>query len=138
MFEFSLGMYLFEIIQIFVSCNFRICTFGRRINFNYCCLFDSTIPIFCVYIIIIIINFKGNFITIRFSSNLFGLIETGEWNNITNDQMPSRTEHASVMHQSKMYIVGGYSSQQGYRNDIITIDFGTNPNLKFQKALIRF
>jgi hypothetical protein len=52
--------------------------------------------------------------------------------------MPSRTEHASVMHQSKMYIVGGYSSQQGYRNDIITIDFGTNPNLKFQKALIQF
>jgi N-acetylneuraminic acid mutarotase len=52
-------------------------------------------------------------------------LETGEWNNITNDQMPSRTEHASVMHQSKMYIVGGYSSQQGYRNDIITIDFET-------------
>jgi N-acetylneuraminic acid mutarotase len=59
-------------------------------------------------------------------------LETGEWTNITNDQMPARTEHASVMHQSKMYIVGGYSSQQGYRNDMITYDLETKQVSKIE------
>lgn len=50
--------------------------------------------------------------------------DTGIWELVASD-LPAKTEHASVVIDDRMYLIGGYAGQYGYCMDIIVYDFIT-------------
>jgi N-acetylneuraminic acid mutarotase len=48
--------------------------------------------------------------------------ESGEWKCLSFPGLPGRTEHTCNLVGDTMYIVAGYSSSHGYRNDVIAIN----------------
>jgi hypothetical protein len=55
-----------------------------------------------------------------------------EWKIVTGpNPFPSRTEHTSIVVDSKVYIVGGYSGVGGYKMDVVCFDLGTLHPMSF-------